>query len=99
MVNRLALLFVLLFFPFLIKAQVERQPKYHVVCNEETFSGIARQYQTKVDSLKTWNLNVDPTGLKVGQRIIVGYEKVVKEQESDEQREENTNLTLDSGAV
>jgi LysM repeat protein len=77
MVDRLAvlLLFLFLFLPFVIKAQGNRVAIYHTVQQDEWNSKIAHQYQTKVDSLEKWNPNVNSNSLKVGQRIIVGWQE------------------------
>lgn len=91
MINRLVFLAVLLFLPFVIKAQAERQPKYHVVCEKETFSSIARQYHTKVDSLIKWNPKIKPLSLGVGNKIIVGWEEV-----GGEEARESTEKSFDS---
>lgn len=76
MVDRLAVLFLFLFLflPFVIKAQGNRVAFYHTVQQDEWNSKIAVQYQTKVDSLEKWNPDVNSNSLKVGQRIIVGWQ-------------------------
>jgi len=99
MVNRLTFLFVLLFLPFLIKAQGNREAAiYHTVQKDEWYSKIAPLYNTKVDSLEKWNPNVESNSLTVGQRIIVGWKEVVKEQEHDEKIEKTPETILDAGA-
>ena len=75
MVNRLAFLFVLLFLPFVMKAQEKREAIYHTVQKGEICGKIASNYQTKVDSLVKWNHMTDPNKINVGQKIIVGWQK------------------------
>ena len=77
MVNRLALLFVLLFLPFVMKAQEKREAIYHTVQKGEIWYRIASIYQTKVDSLVKWNHMTDPNRINVGQKIIVGWQEMV----------------------
>lgn len=98
MINRLAFLVVLLFLPFVIKAQGNRVPIYHTVQQGEWYSKIAPKYNTKVDSLEKWNPNVKSKSLQVGQRIIVGWEEVDEKQEQDEKIEKTPEMTLESEA-
>ncbi|WP_448519340.1 LysM peptidoglycan-binding domain-containing protein [Rhodoflexus sp.] len=47
--------------------------RYHAVTQGETLSSIARNYNTTVANLMQWNkLTADNTGLKPGQKLIVG---------------------------
>ena len=98
MVNRLAFLVVFLLLPFVLKAQGNRVAIYHQVQDGDNYGKIAPLYNTKVDSLLKWNPEVDPKKLKLGKRIIVGWKEVVKEQESEEKRKENTDMTQGSKA-
>jgi LysM repeat protein len=43
---------------------------YHIVQPGQTLYALARNYGTKVDSIKTWNLLTEPS-VKVGQKLIV----------------------------
>lgn len=94
MVNRLEFLFVLLFLPFVLKAQENKVAINYMVKSGDTYSNIAISYQTKVDSLKKWNPTVTPSLIQPGQSIIVGYEKV-----SDDEIGERTIVLENSDSV
>jgi LysM repeat protein len=44
---------------------------YHVVESGDTLGSIAEKYSTTVDGLMTLNPGIDPTALRIGQRIRV----------------------------
>lgn len=54
----------------------ERKPKYHTVAPQETFYKIATKYGISVAELKVMN-EITTNELKVGQKLLVGYEGVV----------------------
>jgi LysM repeat protein len=45
--------------------------EYHVVQSGDTLGSIAQKYNTIVDELMTLNPGIDPTALRIGQRIRV----------------------------
>jgi LysM repeat protein len=45
--------------------------EYHVVESGDTLGSIAQKYNTIVDELMTLNPGIDPTALRIGQRIRV----------------------------
>ena len=60
--------------PFYEKNYTQNQEKViHKVKSGETLFSVARRYSTSVDSLKKWN-NLKESGLKIGQKLVVGYE-------------------------
>jgi len=56
-----------------VKTTTVETKRYHVVMQGETLNSIARNYNTTVANLMRWNnLNTTNTGLKLGQKLIVG---------------------------
>jgi len=45
--------------------------EYYVVQSGDTLGSIAQKYTTTVDELMTLNPGIDPTALRVGQRVRV----------------------------
>lgn len=54
----------------------EPTPIYHKVRSGETLSTIARKYSTTVKNIKRWS-NIKSDKLRIGQRLIVGWENGV----------------------
>jgi LysM repeat protein len=65
-------------------------PKFHKVESKETLYGISRKYGTTIDYLKE-NNEVLKEGLKPGQKIIVGYVKEEKQNNSSVAVREDVN--------
>lgn len=94
MVNRLAFIFVFLFLSFVTKAQENKVAIKYTVISGDTFGKIAKNQQTKVDSLTKWNPTINPSKIIVGQSIIVGWEEL-----SNDEIGENTEVPQDQLGV
>ncbi len=47
----------------------EPLPVVHIVRSGDTFEGIARQYGVRISQVRSWNSNVNPRRLQIGQQV------------------------------
>jgi len=60
----------------------DKEPIMHVVTKKETLHLIAVNHHLTEAQLKAWNKNLEKNGLKVGEKIIVGYRAKTEAKES-----------------
>ncbi|MCX6292473.1 MAG: LysM peptidoglycan-binding domain-containing protein [Bacteroidetes bacterium] len=65
------------------KKKENKEAVYHVVKPKETVFAIAKKYHVKANDLKKWN-DLSAGGLKIGEKLIVGYKKTTVHEGNDD---------------
>lgn len=75
MLKRIVIIVALFFGTYVLTAQ-DKNPIYHTIKQNETFSKIASKHNIRIQDLEVWNEDVNPNQLQVGQKIIIGWQEV-----------------------
>ena len=75
MLKRVVIVVALFFMSYVIIAQ-DKEAIYHTIEQGDTFFKIAQKYQIGIRDLETWNENITPNQLQIGQKIIIGWQDI-----------------------